>query len=516
MDILEVYRRGELLGRYEMGARSLELGTAPTCDVVLSDGAFAAHHWLVARRRGEPLLFDISRGGRSLRLGQPLALDAELALGAEHVLKRVLAPDGASPWHEREGATQDLPRALALEGRLVLSLGSGREARRVRLDQRLLQIGRDRDCDVVLYDPAVSQRHAQLEPLDGAIWVRDLGSRNGTYVDGVPVQRAVLRHGSTLRLGRSDLRVLAPARTVAEGSGPQLVAESSSMLQVLADVQRMAALPWPVLVVGESGTGKEGVALSLHTHGPRRERPFVAVNAGGMPRELIESELFGHERGAFTGASTGHRGVFEQAHGGTLFLDEIAELPLDLQARLLRVLESGEIRRVGGERSLAVDVRLVCATHRDLRAMVADGLFRRDLYYRIARLVLQLPALRARPEDVGALAQHFLLQICDELGPRELSTEALRRLQAHDWPGNARELRNVLCAAAASSGGCIDVIDVERALLRLGDGLPSRVPPNETCRLTVARYGGNKTAAARALGIPRSTLRDRLRDGEGG
>jgi Sigma-54 interaction domain/FHA domain/Bacterial regulatory protein, Fis family len=514
MDILEVYRCGELLGRYELGARSLELGSAPTCDVVLSDGALAAHHWLVARRRSELLVFDISQGGRERGLGQPLAIDGELALGADHVLKRVLSPDRAPPG--REGVTQDLPRGVAFDGRLVLSLGSGREARRIRLDQRQLQIGRGRDCDVVLGDPAVSLRHARLEPADGAIWVRDLDSRNGTYVDGVPIQRALLRHGSMLRLGRSDLRVLAPARALADVSGPQLVAESSSMLQVLADVQRMAALPWPVLVMGESGTGKEGVALSLHAAGPRRERPFVAVNAGGMPRELIESELFGHERGAFTGASAGHRGVFEQASGGTLFLDEIAELPLDLQARLLRVLEAGEIRRVGAERTLAVDVRLVCATHRDLRAMVAEGLFRKDLYYRIARLVLQLPALRARPEDVGALARHFLEQICAELGPRELSAEALRRLQAHDWPGNARELRNVLCAAAANSGGCIEVADVERALVRLGDRLLSRVPPGETCRLTVAQYGGNKAAAARALGIPRSTLRDRLRDGEAG
>jgi transcriptional regulator with AAA-type ATPase domain len=514
MDILEVYRRGELLGRYELGARSLELGTAPSCDVVLADGALAAHHFLVARQGSELLVFDISQGTRERGPGLALAPHAELALGADHVLKRVLAPDRARSGCE--GVTQDLPRGSARQGRLVLSLGTGREARRIRLDQRRLQLGRGRDCDVVLYDPTVSLLHARLEPADSEIWVRDLGSRNGTCVDGVPVQHALLRHGSMLRLGRTDLRVLAPARAVSTGDGPQLVAESSSMLHVLADVQRMAALPWPVLVVGESGTGKEGIALSLHALGPRRERPFVAVNAGGMPRELIESELFGHERGAFTGASAGHRGVFEQASSGTLFLDEIAELPLDLQARLLRVLETGEIRRVGGERTLAVDVRLVCATHRDLRAMVAEGLFRKDLYYRIARLVLQLPALRARPEDVGALATHFLEQICAELGPRELSAEALRRLQAHDWPGNARELRNVLCAAAANSGGCIEVADVECALLRLGDGLSARTPPGDTCRLTVAQYGGNKTAAARALGIPRSTLRDRLRDGEGG
>jgi DNA-binding NtrC family response regulator len=287
------------------------------------------------------------------------------------------------------------------------------------------------------------------------------------------------------------------------------------MLQVLAEVQRMAALAWPVLVVGESGTGKEGIAFALHDRGPRSERAFVAVNAGGLPRELVESELFGHERGAFTGAAGHHRGVFEQANNGSLFLDEIGELPLELQARLLRVLETGEIRRVGAERTIAVDVRLVCATHRDLRAMVADGSFRQDLYYRIARLVLEVPALRARREDIPALAHHFLKQVASEVGGRELTAEALTRLLAYDWPGNARELRNVLCFAAASSGPYVEAGDIERALQRLGDVGLNRLPASETCRLTVAQYGGNKAAAARALGIPRTTLRDRLR-GKGG
>jgi DNA-binding NtrC family response regulator len=266
-----------------------------------------------------------------------------------------------------------------------------------------------------------------------------------------------------------------------------------------------------VLIVGESGTGKEGIALALHERSERCGQPFVAVNAGGLTRELVESQLFGHERGAFTGAANRHRGVFEQAQGGTLFLDEIGELPLEQQARLLRVLETGDIRRVGSENPTRVDVRLVCATHRDLRVMVADGTFRQDLFYRVARVVIQVPSLRVRPEDLRALVKRFLSEIARELGPRELSREALQRLLTHEWPGNVRELRNVLSAAATTCSGCIELGDIERALERVGGGSNTRELTSEMIRRALDESSGNQAAAARALGIPRSTLRDRLR-----
>jgi len=304
------------------------------------------------------------------------------------------------------------------------------------------------------------------------------------------------------------LRVL--ARADDPERPPQMVAESSSMLDVLGEVRRVAALPWPVLIVGESGTGKEGIALALHQHSARAAQPFIAVNAGGLTRELVESQLFGHERGAFTGAATRHRGVFEQAQGGSLFLDEIGELPLELQTRLLRVLETGDIRRVGAESVVKVDVRLVCATHRDLRQMVLEGKFRQDLFYRIARIAIPVPPLRLRPEDLRALAQRFLVEISRELGPRVLSEAALSRLLAHAWPGNVRELRNVLSAAATSVSGCIDVDDIDRALERVGSGA-ARALTGETILRVLAQCSGNQAATARALGIARSTLRDRLR-----
>jgi DNA-binding NtrC family response regulator len=204
----------------------------------------------------------------------------------------------------------------------------------------------------------------------------------------------------------------------------------------MAEVDRFAGLSWPALIRGETGVGKEHIARALHERGRRQKGPFVPLNGGGLPRELIESELFGHERGAFTGAVQAHRGAFEQAHGGTLFLDEVAELPPDVQTRLLRVLETWQVRRVGSEAARRVDVRLVCATHKDLRTMVQEGLFRSDLYYRIHRLVLEVPPLRARPDDIAPLAQHFLHLMESEVGERCLGAQALERLYGYERSRN--------------------------------------------------------------------------------
>jgi two-component system, NtrC family, response regulator len=284
------------------------------------------------------------------------------------------------------------------------------------------------------------------------------------------------------------------------------------MQDVLAEARRFAELPWPVLVLGPSGVGKEELAGLLHREGPRARGPFVALNAGGLPRELVESELFGHEKGSYTGAHAQRRGVFEQADGGTLFLDEIGELPMALQSRLLRVLETWTIRRVGAESELPVDVRLVCATHRDLAQMVQEGSFRQDLYYRLANLVLRVTPLRERPDDVLALARHFVGALAPELGGRRLSVAAEERLLAHDWPGNARELKNVLRAAAAlSPSPDLDAGDIEGAIARVSGPLARALPDGASMERTLARYQGNLSAASRALNMPRSTLRDRLK-----
>ncbi len=408
-----------------------------------------------------------------------------------------------------EGNTEPITLGALAKGAVLLLLAGSGEPRRLAILNRPLRVGSADDNDIVFDDRAVSAHHCILQPTDEGVLVRDLDSRNGTWVDGVRVMIGRVRAGARVRVGRTDLLLVtsAPANSA---SADGLVSASNAMCRVLAEVDRLAKLTWPVLVLGESGAGKEGIARALHLRSARASKPFVAINAGSITRELVESELFGHERGAFTGALQQHRGVFEQAHTGTLFLDEIGELPLAMQSRLLRVLETWEVRRVGSPSVIRVDVRLVCATHRDLRAMAAEHQFRMDLYYRLTRLVIDIPPLRSRPEDVRALATHFLRAIEVDLGPRELTPAAMNRLLDYDWPGNARELRNVLSGAAAFTSSVIDAHDIDTALSRISSIPPQPMVADDLERV-LAEHAGNYSAAARALGIPRSTLRDRLR-----
>jgi two-component system nitrogen regulation response regulator GlnG len=330
-----------------------------------------------------------------------------------------------------------------------------------------------------------------------------------------------------------------------------IVGQAPALRRVLDQAARVARTRLPVLVTGESGTGKELLARALHDLSAVAAGPFVAVNCGALARELAESELFGHERGAFTGAGARKLGWFEEASGGTLVLDEIGELPLDLQPKLLRVLETGRLRRVGGQGEIAVNVRVVALTLRDLRRDASCGRFRLDLYHRLAGCELRLPSLRERPSDIALLAEHFLAELLPELGPRVLEAEAMERLLAHDWPGNVRELRNTLRRAAAFSDTVIDLssLDIEtstvfphaceiRLASRAADA-PADIPTTvtsltpsmtagdadvlclagktfEEMQTEIFRWAlhgsrGSRRRAAQTLGISRSTFCDRVR-----
>jgi DNA-binding NtrC family response regulator len=330
-------------------------------------------------------------------------------------------------------------------------------------------------------------------------------------------------------LGREGPEIRIPERRADGDARVDLVGESPAMAQVFATIARVAPSSSTVLLTGESGTGKEVVARALHAASARASGPFVAVNCAAIPESLLESELFGHEKGAFTGAVTRKRGRFERANGGTLFLDEIGDMDLNLQAKLLRALEERTIEAVGSEQPMAVDVRCIAATNQDLSAAMAAKTFRQDLYFRLAVVELALPSLRERTGDVRRLALHYVAHFAVSHGRaiRAISERALERLETYDWPGNVRELRNVLDRAVLLTSGEV----VRSTSLRLGSSAPHAAPratrqaasvPLATATLAeveadhiarVVRFvGGRLTEAARILGIHRNTLARKVRE----
>jgi transcriptional regulator with GAF, ATPase, and Fis domain len=306
-------------------------------------------------------------------------------------------------------------------------------------------------AQVRIADREVSRLHAELDPTDRGTWVRDLGSRNGTFVDNLQVAAAMLPDGARIRVGRTDVVLRYPAEASPVELWPQesfggLIGASTPMRELFAQMSRVAHSDAPALILGETGTGKELVARAIHDASARASGPFVIVDCAALASSLIEGELFGHARGAFTGAVSARTGSFEAANGGTIFLDEIGELPPELQPKLLRVLESRTVKRLGESEHRPIDVRLVAATHRDLRRMVNAGAFREDLYFRIAVLPLVLPPLRSRKQDIPLLFNHFL-------GSRKtVEPVSERELTDMPWLGNVRELRNFVERACAIGG----------------------------------------------------------------
>jgi DNA-binding NtrC family response regulator len=501
---LVLLRDGVSVREIALGTETIEVGSDPDADVRIDDPSVPARALLVQPRAGTVWMHLLAEpdGPRIMPIESPVLMGTRHAVvrRSQRAARRTLAP---------EARTTPLDLEQAPIARWTVAIGRGSELRRFNVGDTPVTIGTARDNDIVLLDPTVSAHHCRLDPEGSALTVRDLGSTNGIYVRGLRVRVARLDTLAQLRIGRTTLTIVAGVR---DADSSSFVVASDVMHAVVAQVKVAASLSWPVLLSGPSGSGKEELACALHRDSTRSKGPFVALNAGGLPRELIESELFGHERGAFTGALAQRRGVFEQAQGGTLFLDEIGELPLDLQTRLLRVLETWQVRRVGAERAIDVDVRVVCATHRNLLRMVAEGTFRQDLYFRLAQLVIRVPRLAERTDDIDALATHFLVALAPEVGLRKLSAEGRAVLLAHHWPGNVRELRNVLrSACAAGAGVWLEAADIRDAIARISGYSASANLDNVDIEKAVRLHRGNLAAASRALDIPRSTLRDRLK-----
>ena len=387
-------------------------------------------------------------------------------------------------------------------------------------------IGADPACDIVLDDPTVSRKHATIVAGEGGFDVTDLGSRNGTWLDGAKIAKATVPPGSTLRVGSTLLQML-PAEEAIDippstaSSFGAMLGESETIRRVFAILERAAKSDAPLLLLGESGTGKELAARAIHDASRRAAGPFVVFDCGAASEALVESALFGHKKGAFTGASADHPGAFALADGGTLFLDEIGDLPIALQPKLLRMLEQGEVTPLGARKSERYDVRFVAATHRDLPAEVARGTFRADLYYRLAVVEVHLPPLRQRRADIPTIVKSMLR--AHGASDDHVEGPLLDRLLGHAWPGNERELRNVIARAAALSLPGAKFSEMPIVVRPAGDDAPAPlaradVPYHEAkdallarfeqeyCTDLLARANGNISQAARIAGLERKHL----------
>ncbi|TMQ02298.1 MAG: sigma 54-dependent Fis family transcriptional regulator [Deltaproteobacteria bacterium] len=321
------------------------------------------------------------------------------------------------------------------------------------IDVEPMVVGRSEGADVVLEDSEVSGVHCELRAVTEGIAVRDLGSTNGTFCSNVRIREAVITGGAELTVGDTHL-VITPSgnkQRVELGYSDRfgsIVGASPKMRRVFSVLEKVAATPLSVLVLGETGTGKEGVARAIHEASPRRTGPFVVVDCGSIPQTLAESILFGHEKGAFTGANERRMGALAEAHGGTLFLDELGELPIDLQPKLLRALSERQVKRIGGTAFDSIDVRVIAATRRDLSTEMNAGRFRSDLFFRIAQVRIELPPLRDRLTDLPMLIEDICTRVHQAWAAPVVRNWIERRMASHDWPGNVRELVNVVSVAA--------------------------------------------------------------------
>jgi DNA-binding NtrC family response regulator len=413
--------------------------------------------------------------------------------------------------------------------KLTISAGPG-QGKEYICDNERLRAGTHPSNDVVLEDRTVSREHIEIAHTDKGFLLIDLASTNGTLLDGRRVERAYLRTGSQIRIGNTTLTfapideeiVLEPERE-AQLSG--MIGHSVRMRQIFGLIKKIAPMNVPVVIQGETGTGKELAARAIHEYSPRRRGPFLVLDCGAIPPNLIESEFFGHEKGSFTGATSARPGAFERAHGGTIFLDEMGELRLDLQPKLLRVLENREVRRVGGNDVIQVDVRVIAATNRDLPKEVAAGNFREDLYFRLSVINIQLPSLRERREDIPHLARAMLAapEVVAKHGLLRIGPAAMNVLMAYAWPGNVRELTNVISHVLTFSEG--EEILPEHLPARLrGQETQGPLPFNEHLSFKEAkeqlldsfereyvstvlkRCAGNISQAARESGLHRKSI----------
>jgi|CXWL01.1.fsa_nt_gi DNA-binding NtrC family response regulator len=539
---LVFFKRGEEVLRFALDAHRIVIGRGESCDIVIPDPEVSRQQAAITVHANACILEDLS--GRGTLVAGKRETSAEIKDGVDisfgpwnAVFRARTAADGeAVTLVESGGKTVAQAAEPARVAPAQVRLKQGTKETIHRLQSETFTVGKDKACDLAIDDKFLSARHIKVTRREGLFHIADLDSTNGTWLGNARVQQVEVPLFTQLRIGETEL-TLEPvgAGTRRDSAYFGIIGADPAVRHLSELIERVAPSQAAVTILGESGTGKELVARAVHGRSARADKPFIPVNCAAISKELIESELFGHEKGAFTGATNARKGAFEEADGGTLFLDEIGELPLDLQAKLLRALESGEIKRVGASKPQIVDVRIVAATNRDLLARAKDGGFREDLYYRLCVIPLVLPPLRNRRGDIVALAEHFVRLYTPKGQNVRMHPMTIAKLESHTWPGNIRELRNVIHRAMLLRKGLhiepTDLLFDTDAQLTVKEGDLSGVvipvpdfPAGTTLEAMLAqierrlieyylrKLEGNRERLAKELAIGRSTLFKRLKE----
>ncbi len=531
MPYLVFYRRGQELMRVLLDRARTTVGRSSGADVVVPDPLVAPLQAAIERDGESYRLVDLS-GAKTVAGGSRvsstgIADGTNITFGSFQALFQKELPEGAADASQAQTLvtgveTPALPKELWLVAQQV---GGGFSPSNVSLGATL-EIGSSANAGLRLEHPTVSSHHARLSRQDDRLVLQDLASTNGTWMNGVRIREVELTPGVRFRVGPWDVWVdgkRAAAPTDSEDF-EGLISGDAGMRTIFAQVDRVAQSNAPVVITGESGTGKELLAAAIHRRSSRAGATLVPLNCGAIARSLMEAELFGHEKGSYTGADTVRKGALLEADGGTLFLDEIGELPLDLQPKLLRAVELGEIKPIGAGKPSTVDVRFVCATNRTLGDEIRFRRFREDLYFRLAVVTLHLPPLRHRVADVPLLWAHFMRKLGTTTVPLQLSDAARAKLLDHRWPGNVRELRNVAQRALLT---CMDTvigpehIAFDPHTLDPAAGATATISPvgmslaqieAAAIEINLRHFKGNRRAVSKQLDIAKSTLLKKITD----
>jgi DNA-binding NtrC family response regulator len=517
-------RNGRPCLRQRVSETTINIGRDYDNHVQLADEEISRHHCSIEWQNGKYILTDRSKNGtfvnnRPVKTSLVNAGDT-ITVGNWNISVVEAGPEKAEPTISRPGRTTsilnfDAEKKTLSSERLILSIQPPEDKQYdVVLKQTVATIGSLESCDVKLNDPFVSRHHCSIEHRNGRVLLVDLGSTNGTYVENIRIEQVSIPSRGSFRVGKTlirykldhDIETIGPSKR--ESLGP-MIGKSRAMREVYSLLERVAPSDAVVLLTGESGTGKELAAKLLHQMSHRFSKTFVSINCGALPASIIESQLFGHERGAFTGAVEKSTGLFEQADGGTLFLDEIGEMPLELQTRLLQVLENRTVRRLGAKSEIEIDFRLIAATNKDLKKLTQEHRFRQDLFYRLYVVPVNLPPLRERKGDIPLLADYFADLFSPARTKIKFTDAAVNKLENHNWPGNVRELKNVIQRSIIlSEKSTIDAGDISFAPIFAEDVEEKNLEAKER-EIIIAALKENKgmqIKAAKQLGIARTTL----------